>query len=449
MTRVSSGTSSSQSVHSSASLPFSSVSPHERVFSMRDQAALWFSLGVGLLVMQVGAYLVPAMGTRQALFAIVIGSLLGVSLLAWVAHLAAVRGLNSASLMQMTYGLRFAKLPVLFNIVQLLGWATFELVIMRDGLSAIIHRIQPLSMLWLNMISTLFLGAILWLLISAPMAKVIRRFIGRIGLPLAVLSLIWLTIQFALRLKNADGGFTAFWLRPSSGAMSAISAIDLVIAMPISWLPLVADYARFSQNPEAKTAFKGTWMGYLIANIWCYTLGILIVSTASADSSLVATILMAQFGIVALGFILVDELDNAYGDLYSGSVSMNHIQPRYSVKNWGKTLLVVSILAALVLPMHRLEPFLLLLSSIFVPLFGVIIARLSVRSDNHATQLIHLPSVCIWLLGIAVYHVTPMLWPSLGSSVPSLAFTLLLGWLLHRRIAAQHLAQATVHSKQP
>ena len=39
----------------------------ERVFAGTDHAALWLSLGVGLLVMQVGAYLVPALGAQQAL----------------------------------------------------------------------------------------------------------------------------------------------------------------------------------------------------------------------------------------------------------------------------------------------------------------------------------------------------------------------------------------------
>ena len=444
MTHSSSGTLSSQAVHTPV---FSPVTPNERIFTLRDQAALWFSLGVGLLVMQVGAYLVPALGTQQALLAIVIGSVLGVTLLAWVAHLAAMRGLNSASLMQMTYGYHFAKLPVALNIVQLLGWTSFELVVMRDGLSAIATTVYPLPMDALNIAATLFLGAILWLLISTPMSRVIRRFIGRFGLPLAILSLIWLSIQFGLRLKNIDGGFSAFWQRSGTGAMSAIAAIDLVIAMPISWLPLVADYARFSQKPEAKTAFKGTWVGYIMANIWCYALGILIVSTTHPNDSLVSSILLAQFGMVALGFILVDELDNAYGDLYSGSVSLHHLQSHYSLARWGKILLIAAVLAALVLPMHGLEPFLLMLSSVFVPLFGVILARLSAQAEHTSVPVIHIPSVCVWLLGIAVYHLTPMFWPNMGSSVPSLAFTLILGFLVQKWLPAPRNAALSAHPR--
>ena len=35
------------------------VAAQDRVFVWRDHASLWFSLGVGLLVMQMGAYLLP------------------------------------------------------------------------------------------------------------------------------------------------------------------------------------------------------------------------------------------------------------------------------------------------------------------------------------------------------------------------------------------------------
>jgi len=109
------------------------VAQSARVFGWSAHAALWFSLGVGLLVMQIGAYLVPAVGTRDAMLAIVLGSVIGAGLLAWTARIACDNGLSSAGLMHATYGSGFAKLPVLLNIVQLVGWTTFELVVMRDS----------------------------------------------------------------------------------------------------------------------------------------------------------------------------------------------------------------------------------------------------------------------------------------------------------------------------
>ena len=124
-------TSPSSSSSSPANHALTPVSANERVFGWHEHASLWFSLGVGLLVMQVGAYLVPATGLREAVVAIVMGSLLGAALLAWVAKLGCDSGLSSAGLMHRSYGSLFARLPVFLNIVQLLGWTTFELVIMR------------------------------------------------------------------------------------------------------------------------------------------------------------------------------------------------------------------------------------------------------------------------------------------------------------------------------
>ncbi len=413
----------------------STISNSERVFTLRDHASLWFSLGVGLLVIQMGAYLVPALGTRSALLAIIIGSVLGSGLLAWVGQLGAHHGLSSAGLMQIAYGRGFAKLPVVLNIVQLLGWTAFELVIMRDGFTAIITRTTGFTAAWLPFAMTAFFGGLLFLLASSSMIRLVRRVVGRYALPLVVLSLLWLSVQFALRVLHGEGGFSAFWHKTGTGEMSTLAAIDLVIAMPVSWLPLVADYARYGVMDGQKSAFKGTWAGYAIANIWCYGLGVLVVATAAPDADLVSTLLLAQFGLIALGLILVDEMDNAYGDVHSGAVSLNHLSGKTSIITWGKWMAVAAILAAMALDMHGLEPFLLMLSSIFVPLYGVIIARLSFKStlDEHANaSAVHLPSAVIWFIGIAVFHLCAHYAPQFGSAIPSLLVSFGLGWLVRK-----------------
>lgn len=344
----------------------------DRLFGWRDHAALWLSLGVGLLVMQIGAYLVPALGTRAAVTVIICGSVLGAGLLAWTAKIGCDSGLSSAGLMHATYGSHFARLPVLLNIVQLIGWTTFELVVMRDGTVAIARQSGSFAgELW-PFLATLLWGAVLLALLSGSMVKLVRRFIGRYGLPLVIASLFWLSWQFLSR-ANAQG-LAELWNRPGDGGMSTLSALDLVIAMPVSWLPLVADFARHGR--DGNSAMRGTWLGYGIANIWCYALGLLVALT-TPSTDLVAALLMAQGGLIALGLILVDEVDNAYGDLYSGSVAGHSLKPGWSVRRWGMILAVSCTALALVLPMHSLEPFLLMLSSVFVPLYGVILARLA------------------------------------------------------------------------
>jgi putative hydroxymethylpyrimidine transporter CytX len=334
--------------------------------------------------------------------------------------------------MHATYGSAFARLPVLLNIVQLVGWTTFELVIMREGTQAIGQQAfglalgGPLG----GALTTLLWGAVLLALLAGSMVKLVRRFVSRFGLPLVVLSLLWLTWQFATRLQAK--GLDAFWARPGDGTMGMFGALDLVIAMPVSWLPLVADYARHGKRSAGGlgSAFSGTWIGYALANVWCYALGVMVVSVAEPGTGLVTALLLAQGGLVALGLILIDELDNAYGDVYSGSVSTHSLLPRWSVRRWGLLLAALCTALALVLPMHTLEPFLLMLSSVFVPLYGVILGRLGTGQAvlSVGTRRVDLGAALIWIAGIAAYHALAKWAPQFGSALPTLAATFLLAW---------------------
>jgi len=393
----------------------------ERTFGFRDHAALWFSLGVGLLVMQTGAYLVPVLAAREALLVIVCGSVLGAGLLAWTAKIACDSGLSSAGLMHATYGSKFARLPVLLNIAQLIGWTTFEIVVMRDGTVAIARQSGGFAGALWPVLATLLWGGLLVALLGGSMVQLVRQFIGRFGLPLVVASLAWLTWQFVARAHAQ--GWEALWNRSGTGGMGLLSALDLVIAMPVSWLPLVADFARHGRNGES--ALRSTWLGYAIANVWCYSLGVLIaITTPSTD--LVAALLLAQGGMIALGLILIDEVDNAYGDLYSGSVAGHSLLPRWTVRHWGMAMAVLCTAMALVLPMHSLEPFLLMLSSVFVPLYGVILARLAGHTTVAPLAMgpsVNHSAVVIWLAGVAGYHLCTQFLPGWGATLPTLAFT--------------------------
>lgn len=433
-------------MHSSTSAPanqaLSPTTPSERVFALHDHAALWFSLGVGLLVMQVGAYLLPALSTQQAVLAIVCGSLLGAGLLGWMAKIACDTGLSSAALMTHVYGRQFAKLPILLNLVQLIGWGTFELVVMRDASVAIARQAGGMAASHWPVVMTLVWGAVIGLLISGSMLKLVRQLIARIALPLVVLSLLWLTWHFVgLALEQ---GWQGIWQRPGIGGMGWLPAMDLVVAMPISWLPLVADYARHGR--DGRSALRGTWLGFGLANVWCYGLGVLITLTLPSEN-LVTALLLAQGGLIALTLILIDEVDNAYGDTYSGAMAAHSMAPRWSLRRWGLALTVVCVLLALVLPMHSIEPFLLMLSSVFVPLFGVILGRMAWQAADQRlaqapqwlaqTRGAHWPAVLLWLAGVGFYHGVPLLAPAAGSALPTLLVCFVLARLLPRATPAQ------------
>jgi purine-cytosine permease-like protein len=180
---------------------------------------------------------------------------------------------------------------------------------------------------------------------------------------------------------------------------------------------------------------SGTWLGYAAANIWCYALGVMVVSVAAPDTDLVTALLLAQGGLIALGLILFDEIDNAYGDVYSGAVSSHSLKPSMSIRQWGIVIAVVCTVLALFLPMHSLEPFLLLLSSVFVPLYGVILGRLGMGNFSGQTgtpsgdEKVKITAAALWIAGIVVYHALAKWAPQFGSALPTLVFTFVLAWL--------------------
>jgi len=146
--------------------------------------------------------------------------------------------------------------------------------------------------------------------------------------------------------------------------------------------------------------------------------------------------------LLALGLILIDELDNAYGDVYSASLNSHSLFSRWSIKQWGLMIAVGCTLLAIVLPMHSLEPFLLMLSSVFIPLYGVILGRAGRAPAANASRSIHLLPALIWLIGIAVFHLSGQFTPQWGSALPSLAVSLSLAWLTRANPAKDDAAHA-------
>jgi len=187
--------------------------------------------------------------------------------------------------------------------------------------------------------------------------------------------------------------------------------------MPVSWLPLVADYTRFADRP--RSGFTGTFWGYLIANIWLYALGALLVLGAGAEPSPAAIaggILAVAGGSVAgvlfLVGLLVGETDEAFANIYSGAVSLQNIFPKASRRALSIGVAVVGTILAAWLTMERYEVFLFLIGSVFVPLFGVMAAhyvaeRRSANADgNLARDRAGFRSAALlpWAAGFLVYH---------------------------------------------
>ena len=454
-----------------ASAPEPGIAPvpdSERTLSAFDIAVLWGDLGIGLLVLVTGALLVPALGFTTALVTIVLGSVIGVSLLSLAAAAGAAHGVPTMVLLRPVLGLRGSWLPSALNAVQLVGWTAVELWAMSFVADLVVERVFGFSArgIWLGVVAVVCAGLALW----GPVG-VTRVWMERFG--------AWVIVGICLlvtALVLLNGGIGGALSAPGRGGFPNFGqALDLVIAMPISWLPLVADYTRFARRPRG--AFFGTFWGYLVANVWLYTLGALLVlgpgSVPDPQGIAVGILAIAGGSIAGLLFLmglLVGETDEAFANIYSGAVSLQNIFPRVS-----QTTLIIGITGlgaslAAILTMTLYESFLFFLGSVFVPLFGIMAAdhfvnrrgRLDV-GDLYAPEGrywfnggVRVWAFVPWIAGFLIFHwvnPSPLGWwvelvtsvggaplservPWLGGSLPSFAAAFLLSLALPRLSSA-------------
>jgi purine-cytosine permease-like protein len=179
----------------------------------------------------------------------------------------------------------------------------------------------------------------------------------------------------------------------------------------VSWLPLAADYTRFAR--PGSRAVAGTYAGYLLGNAWFYALGVLLALAGAAPdavgvgSSIVA---LAGGGIVLLA-LLVGESDNAFADIYSAAVSTQNVAPDVPQRGLVAAVGATGLVLALAFTMESYELFLLLIGSVFVPLFGVFAAHYFVRCrGRYGEERVFEPSgvrwwaLVPWVAGFIVYH---------------------------------------------
>ncbi|MBN9084940.1 MAG: putative hydroxymethylpyrimidine transporter CytX [Rhizobiales bacterium] len=393
-----------------------------RAFTARDAFALWFSLGIGLLVLQAGALLVPGLSLGAAFAAILIGSLLGVLLLATASVIGADTGLSAMANLRPTLGVRGASIAAVLNAIQLAGWGAFEIIAMRDAADALTRQTFGFSnaLVW-----TLVFGAAATALALLGPLSFVRRFLRDWGLALLLAGAAWLTWRL---MANYD--LAALFAKAGTGEMTFAGGIDLVMAMPLSWLPLIADYSRFGRTPGSM--FRGSFFGYLLANVWFFGLGAAYALASGGGETMLITALAATGGGIALLLILIDETDNAFADIFSGAVSTSTLTG-LGVAPLAVGYGILCTLIALVVPLARYEHFLLIIGSVFAPLFGVLFAdHFLVRGRQIDAGSIagpggsywfsagwHVRGLIAWAAGIAIYQLLANYQAAIGATLPA------------------------------
>ncbi|HEY6479944.1 MAG TPA: cytosine permease [Streptosporangiaceae bacterium] len=370
--------------------------PVPQALGLLDQLGLWGNLGVSLLgftgaifVLQPLGAGTPELSLIASVTAIVVGTVLGALAVAFAGLPGARTGAPAMVLLRGLFGAGASYLPTVLNIAQCLGWGVFELVTI--GTAA--HVVAPALPRWAYI---LIGGVITGVFAVRPLGaiRVLRRYVTTA----VVIVLVYLLAQLLTHPLPAvgHGTWSGFWI-----------ATDTVVAAGISFAPLAADYTRHSRTERA--ALAGPLIGYTVTQVLCYGIGLLALVTVARDPSRIYGAFIAlPLGSIGFAILAARELDQSFADVYSTAVSAQNLRPRWDRRILAVVITAVATAGALILNIADYENFLLLLGSVFVPLFAVLVIDFFVVSRGHWDLSGHGPArwlmLASWAAGFITYQ---------------------------------------------
>lgn len=384
-----------------ADAPLTLAEPAPRLLGFRDTLGLWGNLGISLLLPVAAAYVIlPGRPFGQTFAAIVVGAVIGAVLLGLGAAAGAREGAPAMVLLRGLLGRRASYLPTALNIVQCVGWATFEIVIIAEAASRLLDAPRWPFVLGAGVLATL--------MALRPLGAV--RVLARYAVWAALASVVYLFVEVLSHPLPAftEGGAGSFW-----------TAVDIVIALPVSWFPLAADYTRHVRGGRA--AFAGTAVGYGVATIAFFTLGALALAAyGAAGLDVIGALLAVPLGFVALLVLVFVEVDEAFANIYSTAVSAQNLSGRLDRRILALAVGGVATLLAFTFDIVAYEPFLFLVGAVFVPLVGVFVVAYYVMPRGAWDVSDRAPMrpwlLLPWVAGFVAYQLTlPTYFSGVGS----------------------------------
>lgn len=412
------------------------VPASERNLGGTDFFLLWAGVAISLAEIWAGGFLAP-MGFWSGLWAILLGHLIGNTLMALGGVIGSDHGIMSMVSIRPAFGIRGSNLAAVLNIVQLIGWAAIMLIIGGRAGASLGKPLGGLLATDAFWIVSIGIGTLLWAFWTGKTVWKVLQHISVIALLLVIVAMTWVVFRGMERLAVV----------PPAQPMAFMTGLDLVIAMPISWMPLVADYSRSARS--SRSAFWATWWGYFLLSSWMYALGLqATLLTGASDPGLLILDTMGGLGLAvpALFMVVFSTITSDFPDVYSATCSLLNISRRVSARTVMWIAGVLSILVALVFPMEQYENFLFFIGAMFIPLFGVVLTDyFMIRQRQLEVSAIfreHGPywyrrgyntvALIAWAAGFAVYEALALLKVPIGGSIPSMLAAGMIYWAASR-----------------
>ena len=374
--------------------------------SVFSNGLIWFGAGVSLAEILTGTYFAP-LGFGKAMAAILLGHLIGGLMMFAAGMIGAKERKSAMETVKMSFGERGSLLFAVLNVLQLVGWTA---IMIYDGALAADGVLHTGIWVW-----AIIIGALIGVWI----------FVGLTNL--GKLNTVAMTALFILSLvlfKVIFFGTGSAAPVVDDGSLTFGAAVELAVAMPLSWLPLISDYTREAEKPFAATL--ASVIVYSLVSIFMYMIG-MGAAIFTGEYDIAQIMLKTGFGVVGLLIIVFSTVTTTFLDAYSAGVSSVSISPKIQEKWAAIVVTVIGTVAAIVYPMDNITNFLYLIGSVFAPMIAVQIADYFIlKKADAGKSAFQWRNLIVWLAGFIIYRILMHVDTPLGNTLPDMVITVVL-----------------------
>lgn len=377
-----------------------------------ENGLIWFGAGVSIAEIITGTYFAP-LGFKKGFLAMLIGHIIGAILLYMAGIIGGRTEKSAMETVKMSFGQKGGLFFALLNVLQLVGWTA---IMIYDGAISTSHVFSTGHIIWALVIGLLIL---VWI---------------KIGLSnLGKLNTVSMSLLFILTIVLSFKVFKgiSFNSQAAADAMSFGLAIELAVAMPLSWLPLISDYTREAEDPRGATLISTVI--YTIVSMWMYVIG-MGMALLTNESDIAMIMVKSGLGLGAMLIIILSTVTTTFLDAYSAGISTESLSKKVDGQKIGIIVTIIGTIGAIVFPMDDITDFLYLIGSVFAPMIAIQIADYFILKKDVTGTDIYYKNMVIWLIGFIANRIFLKMDLPFGSTISCIVVVIIVKVLAEKLI---------------
>ena len=376
----------------------------EKRTSLLENGLIWFGAGVSIAEILTGTYF-SSLGFQKGLAAILIGHVIGCVMLFLAGVIGGNSRLSAMETVKSSFGNKGGQFFAILNVLQLVGWTA---IMIYDGALAVDGMVSTGRWLWCLIIGALI---VVWILIGITN-------LGKINT--AAMVLLFILTLVLCKVIFFDGNVIQ---STADDSLSFGAAVELAVAMPLSWLPLISDYTREAEKPVKATAVSAIVYG--IVSCWMYVIG-MGAALFTGESDIAQILLKAGLSIAGLLIIVFSTVTTTFLDAYSAGISSESIFSKIKGKYAAIVVTIIGTVGAILFPMDDITDFLYLIGSVFAPMIAIQIADFFLLHRDRRKNAFDWRNLIIWVIGFVLYRLLMRVDLPVGNTLPDMVITIVI-----------------------